>query len=1698
MTLIKRMAMRGFKSFAKRTEFVFENKFNCILGPNGSGKCVTGDTLVQLSDGSQIKIKDLIDKNIDKGVIEKLEDGVISYNNNAKILCLDTNTLKVVEKNVKAFVKRTSPKNLMKITTSSGKNITATKYHPLFVLKDGKIRSIKSEELKEGEKIAIPRNINIKPKNKIFHELLDEIKVKDKLYVPYDEKTFEKLKIKTWKKISNETKIPYLALKGYKDKQSINFTYLVKLLRYNQIKDNEIISLIPKVKGKTSSIKYKIPWENSPEFSRFLGYLIAEGRLTESNQIWFTNGQENIIKDYHSLIQTIFGLKATINEYKQNCWDVLAYSNPIITILKKFGMGETKNKSISNIFIKHSSNENFWQLINGLYSGDGYVSKNSIELVTKSPQLAQDVATIFLRLGIITNTKDIVKIATNSGFSGKYKQINIYGTNNFTKFKENFEFAHELKRNRINEWVPKKANPNKDLIEVNSLVKKISNDIGLNIKQLRKEYPKLDAYCYNQCTPSRAGVQQLLTLFKKKTKQKTKEMQMLELFVNSDIFWDEITSIEQIESNEEWVYDLCVEEHHNFIANNFFVHNSNVLDSLCFVLGRGSAKSMRAEKSSNLIYNGGKSKNPAKDGEVSIVFDNSEKIFPIEADEVKITRIIKRSGQSVYRINDQNSTRQGILDLLSHGNIDPDGYNIILQGDIVKFVEMSGVERRQTMEGISGIGVYEERKLKALRDLEKVDDKLNEAEIILTERNSYLKELKKERDQALKFKELKDKLGSNKATLLNIQITRKNSEKEKFDKEIGESKQTFETLEKEVNSLKQNLVDLRSKSEKISKEIEQKGEKEQVEIHKQVEQLKIDLATNNSRIDNLNNEIQRVNQRKLELKAELNAFKDRSNDLVQEKSRLDKLKIQREKDLNHVQNEIDKFRQKNKISDASDIDSEIDNLDKNAENNQKNINLIREKQQEFFRERDKIEYLIQNLDDKIAKVMEISKEHKSEIKNLQNMKERFKKATLDLNKSLTEDSSFAAKIGDARKRMNIASEKLHKLQAKQNSIHHYASADMALKKILELKNKINGIYGTVSELGKVSKKYSTALEIAAGNKIKNIVVENDKVASECIDYLKKNKLGVATFIPLNKIRSAIKRPEVESLVKKNRVHGMGLDLISFDRKFQDVFSYVFGNILVVDDINTARNIGIGKAKMVTLDGDLADISGSMKGGFRTKSRGLGFTEEEVVKDLSTTEAEVGELSSIMSSYERKRTDNESKIISLRKEKAELEGEIITKEKSLHLDSGDLDASKMKKNTLREDLKKVEDSINEVQSEISKINRELATNKIKKQELKTKVNQLRNPRIVAEMNAFDDKKTKLKEDIIHIEADLRNLNNQLEISNPESDKIQNILKQHDKELEKFQEEINKLNSKISEDKEDLKVKEKQSKEFYAKYKQLFNERNKLADEMNKASNNIERKSEESRKVEIKMNTQGLENARIIAELSGLEHEFKEFKDYELYTNKSESQLKSEVDKFERLASDMGAVNMKALEIYDKVELEYNSLIEKRNKLGEEKDDVLALIDEIEIKKKEKFLETFEVINNNFKDIFKNISTKGEAFLKLDNPENPFDDGVRVLVRLSGTKFMDIRSLSGGEKTMTALAFIFAIQEHDPHSFYVLDEVDAALDKRNAETLAKLIRQYVHRAQYVVISHNDAMISEADNLYGVSMNEHGMTNVTSIKL
>jgi len=222
--------------------------------------------------------------------------------------------------------------------------------------------------------------------------------------------------------------------------------------------------------------------------------------------------------------------------------------------------------------------------------------------------------------------------------------------------------------------------------------------------------------------------------------------------------------------------ELVLGEHFNVVLGPNGAGKSNVLDAICFVLGKGSARSMRAEKSANLIYNGGKTKKPAKEGEVSIYFDNSDKSFPSDQPVIKVTRIVRQSGQSVYKINDETRTRQQILDLMGAAKINPDGYNIILQGDIVRFVEMSGEERRKIVEDIAGISIYEEKKQKALNELNKVEEKLKEAEIILTERKTYLDELRAERDQALKFRDIKDKISQNKASFTHMKIKGKKSD----------------------------------------------------------------------------------------------------------------------------------------------------------------------------------------------------------------------------------------------------------------------------------------------------------------------------------------------------------------------------------------------------------------------------------------------------------------------------------------------------------------------------------------------------------------------------------------------------------------------------------------------------------------------------------------------------------------------------------------------------------------------------------------------------------------------------------------------------------------------------------------------------------------------------------------------------------
>lgn len=1122
---------------------------------------------------------------------------------------------------------------------------------------------------------------------------------------------------------------------------------------------------------------------------------------------------------------------------------------------------------------------------------------------------------------------------------------------------------------------------------------------------------------------------------------------------------------------------------------------SNILDAICFVLGKAGSKGLRAEKSANLIYNGGKTKQPAKHGEVSIYFDNSNKLFG-DFDVLKISRIIKTTGQSVYKINDDTSTRQQILDVLSKAKINPDGYNIILQGDIVRLIEMGGVERRQIIEEIAGINIYEEKKQKALRELNRVDEKISEADIILSERKTYLKELRDDRDKALKFKDLDNKVKRNKATIIQRNLDDKNKSKEKLEDTKSKFESEISDFQSKIKEKREKISDLKVEIEKINREVEEKGEKEQVEIHKKVESLKVEVALGTQRVETLQQELGKISSRRSELQESFKDISSKVKILEQTKKDINHRIETKSKDLDKVESKISEFRSKNNMDNASELDQKMDEIDLEIEKLQEVINSMREEQQNILREKDKLDAKLLGIDEKIEKLLNAEKENKAGLEKLKQMKLEFKTITSDLSKALAEDSSLSSQQSTAHTKLLSKKENYSRLKAKSLSLKEQVAGGQAISEVLNL--NLKGVYGLISDLGSVKSEHGLALEVAAGGRIKSIVVDSDETAAKCINHLKSKKSGVASFIPLNKIQSGGISDQLRNF-KASGVVGLAIDLVNFDRKYQKAFEFVFGNTLVVQDIQVARKIGIGKVRMATLSGDIVEVSGAMQGGHRQRSKGVGFAEKEVQEEMLKLEKEINDLEGVVNNVTQKRQDNEDLISRLRELKANLEGDIITLEKTLRIDGDDLNEDKNTKASLNSMLKELDNRLDDIVMNISVKNRELGTKKIEKQNFRDKISNLRNPSLLAELTSYEQKRSELREEIAGLKQDLKNQDLQAQsIYGPEQEKIQNIFKQLDKEEADFKKEKDALVKDLNEKNGELEAKQKSQKEFYAKFKETFNKRNELTEQVNKLENLIMHENDKSRSIEVKVNNLNIELAKTKAEISGLLEEQKHFEGVPVFKDKPTKEIESEIKEFEKMMDNFGAVNMRALEIYESVESEYNKLTAKKDSLVKEKEDVLVMINEVDSKKKVLFMKTFEVVNHNFKEIFSMLSTKGDAVLDLEDEKDPFNGGLSIKVRLSGKKFLDIRSLSGGEKTMTALAFIFAVQEHEPAAFYVLDEVDAALDKKNSERLAKLVKQYSGRSQYVIISHNDGVIQEADNLYGISMNEHGISKVTTLRV
>lgn len=1654
---LKRVEINGFKSFGRKTVIDFPEGLSAIVGPNGSGKCVTGDTKVLLADGSSQRIDELVDSRLDKAAI--IDDGWMAAGDGTEVLSLGDD-LKVHKRPVKAFVKRTAPKELVRIRTRTGREITTTPYHPLFTLQEGKVRPARADTLAEGVRIAIPREVDLPDPDKTFVELLDLITAEDGLYVPHSKDLVELVREgkgkHTWASLAKEANIPASAIKGLLDGQAMNFSHCVKLLRTLGTADKRIIGMVPAVKAKNHTRLCKIPWGNTPELSRMLGYLLAEGRYSQSNQIWFTNGTEEVVQDYHHCITTVFGIRATINEYKANAYDVLAYSKPAQVILEKLGMkigGKAGDKGVAELFFRHAGDNEIAELLNGLYCGDGHVGKSCIEMIIKSPHLADAVECALLRLGIVSRRKKVIKTATNSGFSGVYEKVAFYDGVGFRRFADRITLVHEEKERRVGRLLERTPNPNVDLMEVNDIVKQAVNGEGISVKKSKTQFPRLDSYCYDCCVPSRKGVQELV----QNAFGQSQSDLVLQSLCTSHVFWDEISSIETIGPEDPWVYDLCVEEDHNFIANNIFVHNSNVIDAICFALGYPS-RNLRAAKAQELIHSGDSLSLPQ--AKVGLVFQRGDECF-----EVK--RKVDRKGRSVYKLNSIATTLDDLHDTLLKHSIPKDGYNIVMQNDVMKFIEIRPKERRQLLDQISGISGYEDKKKKSLEELAVVERRISDTNLILSEKKGYLEEVGKDREVAMKYQGMQEELKTGKSVYLYSMLGELEGERDGIGKRMDELAKEKDIKIIELARIDEEIEGIEESLEGITKRIIETSGGETGRIKGEIGGLKSGIEKKQEEIQFLKGEIEGLEEKKKsnagrqrELASQAKGKEEELKKLKDEVAKVTKSLAEKERERETKAKDYDDSELLMLEQERKSLSESIFESKKSLTLLDKELDILRKRESELEESAGKWKAMLRTLEAELE-------EREKDISKLGAEAERIEKAAAELE----ETKSRLSELFQEFARMESEIKTIERIEAKRGESE-------SLKFVKE--NRSRGYLGRVSELGSAPEKHKKALEAAAGDKSKCLVVKDDKAAQSFIEGLRKNKIGRATFLPLNKVRG----PELGP-AEGAGVLGYAKDLIKCDKKYQRVFDFIFGDTLVVKDLKAARGVGIGKRRMVTLDGDLVAKGGAMTGGYYQKAAVTFSSTEEKKKRLEELKRDIAGLKDRKGELERGLADKERINIDLLREKKSNVGEKI--------------------DSLRNDLVEAQKELEGIAAQKSELSSKKADSEksISKQEkeleaLEKKMNMDAFKEMKEILQSIDNDIHDLKDHRFELQSRENSLRNEMDGMRA---RIKDIDRQTDeigKSVSKFKAKIQESIGHITESGQRLKELEEKHSLATEESQKSFKEQerlNQLLKELGEKKGALEAEVEKLKKESNELEVRGAKNETKLEEvkegMEGVEPPSKEdMEDVDL------QKLGKRIKELEKELGAIEGVNLRAVDMFEELENQYAEIKEKNERLYVEKEKIYDLIENIEEKKKTVFFDSFYKVKEHFGQIISELYPGTDGNLALENDANPFDSGLMLEVKPRGRAGMSIDALSGGEKTLTALAFLMATQSVTPSPFYILDEIDAALDQENVLRLVQFLKNR-KQSQFILISHNPETVKHMDSVVGVHM-QKGVSRIVGVDM
>ncbi|MEW5747394.1 MAG: chromosome segregation protein SMC [Candidatus Thermoplasmatota archaeon] len=1137
---------------------------------------------------------------------------------------------------------------------------------------------------------------------------------------------------------------------------------------------------------------------------------------------------------------------------------------------------------------------------------------------------------------------------------------------------------------------------------------------------------------------------------------------------------------------------------------------SNVADAILFVLGPKSSRVIRAGKLTDLIFNGGKEKRPASECKVSLIFSNEDRLIPIDSDTVKLTRVVRLSDSaegyySYFYVNDRKSSLGEFDSLLANARISADGYNFVQQGDITRIVEMSNLERRRILDDIAGITKFDEDIANAEKEKLAAEENINRLSIILDEVKKQMKQLEKDREGAMRYKEVYDQLSFAKAALAH-----KHRDSVQRDiTSIGEQAQKLtadkEKAEADKLALDEALKAISEELTAVENEITERGGEEARQIKEKIDNLRIEMARAKDAADNAEEMAQSLAEVK---KAQGEDLKAVQKDLAALEAKLAPIKKSHDEKSQALK---ERRAELSSHQDAvSKSDSELSTMQKGALELAVDITTKEEKLHALRLEMDRLSERESRLKVDIANLEETRKTYEFELKDadwsLKELKNETSASTKDLKKLQDEYYALRAKEKKLQGQFQDLDNAIKSLTREYNQMKAEAEAESLVKKgyntattnLLELRDRgtIKGIHGTITELADVDGDYEVALNVAAGPRMQSIVVDSDEVAAQCIDHLKKNKLGRATFLPLNKMLDG--RPRGKAIMAANASLGFAIDLVKFKEQYRSAFWFVFGDTVVTKNLAEARK-HMGGVRLVTLDGELAEASGAMVGGTLDKNLlKFGAVSEKGIERKAT------ELRTAVEQSEKVQAELKAAGTRL----LELEGQIRdsnTKDSGESARIGSLEAKK------KEFDQKVASIVSEIEARDKELSETLDLLKNVDSDVKRfdeDIKKVKKRKEAVDKKLLDATPHELSQRLKKLEGEIFDLSN--EVAALGSD-VQTITKQSElvtARRDELSAALEATVARIAEQKAKAKESLEKHEENGTELKALSNMERSMGDKLNslrtKRDNLYKKKTDTEAGVE-KLTSKIQTNCDIVLSLTTkmgeaekrlqeAEADLAQYKSVELPKDlPSAEDLRATAVECERKVSSLGAVNLKSIDEFDERKARHDEMKEEIGQLEKQKANLAKLVAELNDKKKVGFTRIFGGINESFKKTFAELSNGGDAELLLENEEDPLSGGLIIKARPKDKKVVRMEALSGGEKSLTALSFIFAIQAHEPSPFYLLDEVDMFLDGVNAENVARAVKRGSKNAQFLQISLRKVTLKESDHIIGVTMQREGVSDV-----